>query len=401
MRKYTRLPVASFVSVFTFVFAFTFACIDHFEQETTGATLKDILVVDGVITGGATTVKLSRSVGIEEESTENTGINNATLYVASDDGSRFSSVTYRGEGVYEIETPTLNPDKQYCLHISLADGEEYESSYLTPLFTPGIDSISWQKQGRGEMVCITVSTHNTDNNSSPYYRWTYREDWEFKAELYASARFVASIGGVDYYRMFDLQSSSNTYYCWGSRHSTDFLLGSSEKLSANTVSHKKLIEIAPSDEKLSILYYVSVSQQQLRKESYDYYMNLQKNISQSGSIFSPIPAEIEGNIRCISHPERPVIGYVEVATITSSERWIPEPEGLYEPPEKRCPLQVVHSMWKDAGHPTIYEFIQEQGQGPEPYMVVGTVLSYGTGSCVDCTTRGTKNKPPFWPTDHL
>ncbi|MDR1557383.1 MAG: DUF4249 domain-containing protein [Tannerellaceae bacterium] len=389
MRKYIYLLIT----------AFTFSCIDHFEQET-GTFQKGILVVDGTIAATATTVRLSRSVGIEMESTESVGIDNATLYVACDDGSRFSSVAYRGEGMYEIETPALDPGKQYCLHISLGDGEEYESSFLTPLFTPEIDSISWQKQGRGETVYITVSTHD-EATHPPYYRWTYSEDWEFKSELYATAGFVATIGGVDYFKIYDLQTSNNIYYCWGSSHSAGFILGSSERLSSNTISHNRLTGIEPSHEKLSILYYISVSQQQLRKEAYDYYMNLQKNISQSGSIFSPIPAEMTGNIRCLTHPDRPAIGYVEVSNIVSADLFIPESSGLYEPPIGQCPMQVVHRISKDYISNTIYEFIQEQGQGPEPYMVVGLPMSYAPVSCMDCTTRGTKKKPPLWPTDHL
>jgi hypothetical protein len=201
--------------------------------------------------------------------------------------------------------------------------------------------------------------------------------------------------------MYEQQTSNNVYYCWGSGHSASFILGSSEQLSSNTISHKRLTGIEPSDEKLSILYYISVTQQQLRKEAYDYYANLQKNISQSGSIFSPIPAEMTGNIRCLTHPEQPVIGYVEVSTIVTADRFIPEATGLYEAPLGQCALQVVHRMSKDFISNTIYEFAQEQGQGPEPYMIVGTPMSYGPASCLDCTARGTKNKPAAWPTDHL
>jgi hypothetical protein len=359
-----------------------------------------MLVVDGSIADGATTIKLSRSTGIKAESTEGNGIDGATLYVACDDGSRFSSVTYCGEGTYEIETPVLDPGKQYCLHISLAGGEEYESSYLAPLFTPDIDSISWQKQGRGETAYITVSTHGEDSHS-PYYRWTYKEDWEFKAELYSTARFVATIDGIDYFRIYDRLTPFNVYYCWGSGHSASFILGSSDRLSSNTISHKRLVGIEPSDEKLSILYYISVTQQQLRKEAYDYYANLQKNISQTGSIFSPIPAEMAGNIRCLTHPEQPVIGYMEVSTIVSANRFIPEATGLYEPPLGQCPSQIVHTMLHDFLSNTIYDFAQDQGQGPEPDMVPGFAMSYGPASCLDCTARGTKNKPAAWPTDHL
>jgi hypothetical protein len=375
------------------------SCIDRFEPAGIDASLSGILVVEGAISGGLTTITLSRTMDMSAEWQPGPpAIGNATLHVASDDGSTSSLSTYRGEGVYEIETGELDPGRQYRLHIAL-DGEEYESGYLTPLFTPEIDSISWLKQGRGEPVYITVSTHD-DDDRPPYYRWTYEEDWEFKAELYSAARHVATIDGVDYYRIYDLQTANNVYYCWGTGGSSGFILGSSDRLSSNTISHRKLKEMSPADDRLSLLYRVSVSQQQIRKEAYDYFTNLQKNVTQSGSLFSHIPAEMEGNIRCTTHPGTPVVGYVEVSTVTRAERFIPEPTGLYEPPLSQCPMQIVHRMNR-GNYSAIYDFTQAQGQGPEPYMVVGEALSYGPSPCLDCTMRGTKNKPASWPTEHL
>ena len=110
---------------------------------------------------------------------------------------------------------------------------------------------------------------------------------------------------------------------------------------------------------------------------------------------------MKGNIRCLSRPDYPVLGFVEVSTITTAERFIPESAGLYEPTSRRCALQVVHRMAKNDMSDTIFEFAQEQGQGPEPDLVVGTPMSYGPHACLDCTSRGSKNKPPFWPTYHL
>ncbi|MDR1357143.1 MAG: DUF4249 domain-containing protein [Tannerellaceae bacterium] len=374
------------------------SCIDRFEPAGADASLAGILVVEGTIAEGITAITLSRSKGMDAEWTAGPAVDGAALYVACDDGSTSAPSAYRGDGLYEIETGLLDSGKQYRLHIAL-DGEEYESTYLAPLFTPVIDSIAWLKRGQGEPVYITVSTHD-DDDRPPYYRWTYEEDWEFKSELYSAAGLVTTIDGVDYYRIYDLQTSNNVYYCWGTGGSAGFILGSSDRLSSNVISHRKLIEIEPSDEKLSILYRVSVTQQQIRKEAYDYFMNLQKNVTQTGSIFSHIPAETEGNIRCLTRPDIPVVGYVEVSTVARAERFFPEPTGLYEPPLSQCPFQIVHRMEKGA-YSSIYDFTQAQGQGPEPYMAVGEALSYGPVQCLDCTSRGTKNKPAAWPTDHL
>ncbi|MDR1500212.1 MAG: DUF4249 domain-containing protein [Tannerellaceae bacterium] len=380
------------------------SCIDRFDPYPAQTFPGGILVVEGSISGALTTITLSHSTAAAGAGTagfigaSDTDIATATLHIECSDGSTSAPADYLGEGAYAIETGDLDGDKQYRLHIAL-DGEEYESDFLAPILTPQIDSLSWLKEGRGKPVHITVSTH-ADDNQPPYYRWTYKEDWEFKAELFSAARFVSTIAGVDYYAMYDLHTSNNVYYCWGSDISKGFILGSSDRLESNTISQKKLIAIEPADEKLSMLYRVIVGQQQIRAQAYEYFSNLQKNVSQSGGLFAHIPAEIEGNIHCLTNPALPVVGYIEVATITSAERLIPEPTGLYEPPIALCALQVVHRMNKGSLS-SIYDFIQEQGQGPEPYMVVGLPLSYAPGSCLNCTSRGTKNKPAGWPTDHL
>jgi hypothetical protein len=212
-----NMQMKQYIGLLTATLAFTFlsvSCIDRFEPGA-GVSVSGILVIDATITAGITTVRLSRSIGMDQDWHEGGEIADATLHVACDDGFRFSNVVYQGEGIYDIETPVLDPAKQYNLHISL-DGEEYESSPLAPILTPTIDSIAWQKQAKGSPVHITVSTHD-DDDRSPYYRWTYREDWEFKSELYAAVKFVANINGVNYYKMYDTRTSDNIYYCWGDR----------------------------------------------------------------------------------------------------------------------------------------------------------------------------------------
>ena len=87
----------------------------------------------------------------------------------------------------------------------------YQSEYLSPLIIPEIDSISWQKKGEGEPLYICVTSHDP-LDQSPYYRWTYKEDWEFHARYKANAAYIPGKGIV----MFDFKTSNNLYYCWGS-----------------------------------------------------------------------------------------------------------------------------------------------------------------------------------------
>jgi len=358
-----------------------------------------ILVVDGTITNDTSVIRLSWSMAMTEN--EPITINDADVSVECDDGLRFGMSRHTEAGDYFIPVGSLNTAHQYRLRIVLNE-EEYVSEYLSPLITPEIDSISWIKRGQGEPVYICVSTHDVQDQSR-YYRWTYKEHWEFKAELLGMAGFYNSFQLNGKYYKYDLSSSRNRYYCWGADSSKVYIVDTSERLSANNISEKKLIEIAPSHDKLSILYYISISQYQIRKEAYDYFFNIQRNNSQTGSLFSPIPSEMKGNVHCASNPRLAVIGYVEVSTRTNKERFLYESEGLFEPPVQSCSKMIYSGQSSDWGKFGIFEFKEDNTLDFETGLVTGAIISNAPLDCLDCTRngRGSKNKPNFWPTSHL
>jgi hypothetical protein len=375
---------------------FLTACIDPFEMEGSKSS-GGILVVDGTVSSGVTVVNLSRSAAMNEEINKEVEVDGATLFVECSDGSVSAASVYAGGGRYEIETGVLDTARQYRLRISL-DGWEYASTFLKPLITPAIDSLSVSKHGKGEPVYINVSTHGEGDEVS-YYRWKYTERWEFKTELFAVAGYhdMASFWTfIAYHR----DTPRNTYYCWGA--DSTYVAGQSANLAGNVVVNHKLFEINPSDEKLSILYYVSVEQQLIREDAHLYLTNQIRNATQVGGLFGHIPAEMDGNIKCLDDPQLPVIGHVEVSTPTYADIFIPEREGgLYEPPVGDCGDMVVFNYTdNDLGALLIHSIIIKTAEN-ERGVIEGTIVSLAPRRCVDCTMRGTKNKPSFWPTDHL
>ncbi len=342
----------------------------------------DLLVIESTITNGTTHVKISQSVGLLDYISLSKTIENATVYVETEDGNIKLQGRHIENGNYEVETGNLNMGAKYRLRIT-ADGKEYASSYLAPLVTPEIDSIFWTKQQQGDPVYINVSTHNAKDQSR-YYRWSYQENWEIKAEMFANA---ARIDGRIIY--FDLVSSNNRYYCWSKDVSNTLLLESSEKLSENVISRKRLKEISPSNSRFSSLYHILVSQVSLRQEAYNYFSNLQKNVEQTGGIFSSMPSESKGNISCLSDPDLPVIGYVEVATTTQKELYIPHSDGLYES-SSYCYSQITEDS--EIGGNEILNYMPPPGS-----------TTYAPARCVNCLVfpYSTKDKPSWWPSPNL
>lgn len=356
---------------------FLSGCIDEFRPKGIDQT-SDILVVEGTITDQTTTIRLSTSVGINDTLTNATQIHYAVVNIECDNGSIFKASEYAPDGNFRITNGKLLTDAKYRLRIEY-NGKEYQSTFLTPVQTPEIDSVSVLKKAKGEPVIVSVSTHDSQNDIR-YYRWSFKEIWEINATMFTDGR-INDDGSIEYY---DHLTSNNRYYCWDRDSSKTLLLASSELLTSNTIHQKKLMEFSPSDSRISVLYYINVRQNMIRKEAYDYFTNLQKNIEQTGSIFAPIPSEMKGNITCTTDPDLPVIGYIEVSKETVLERFI-SPAGLYETPFSLCE-EVEDPMLLDG-----------------PYNIVSfePIRTYAPLRCIDCLyLGGKKNRPDFWPNDH-
>lgn len=357
------------------------ACVTDFTPEVKGVS--GILVVDGTITDGESVFRLSRSVGITDDIRSADTITNAEVSVERSDGVFFKA-SQESKGAYRAINGALDPNLEYRLNISL-DGKQYQSTFLKPLISAGIDSLSYQKKGREEPVTIHVSSH-AGPDDPPYYRWTYKENWEVKSALYANARQGAN-GQIIWHNP---NTSENTYYCWVTDSSSVLLLGTADKLAENRLVAHKLFEIPSSDERLSVLYHVEVSQMQIRKEAYDYFKILQDEIERTGSIFSPImSAGDNGNIFNVSDPDELVIGYVEVATVSR--------EGMFLSYDMNLYLPVVDEV----SYCRIFK--KGVGMGSDESMLWYRYPETVTfPSCVDCRTKpgATKNRPAWWPNEH-
>jgi hypothetical protein len=386
---------------------FLTGCIDEYDPEGIDQT-GGFLIVDGMITDGESVFRLSRSVGINASLDSAEIITNASLYVETDQGERIEGrhnerfVTGQDrrsnnplataqqlvdQGVYTVPTGKLDLGRQYRLHISV-DGEEYESAFLKPLDTPEIDSLSATKKDRGEPVVISVTTHGTPEQSS-YYRWSFYETWEVKAENALWGYFPSGIIdpegiGLVWFSSLSEKQPDNFYYCWGRDTSKVILVATTEQLTENRIYQYPLLEIPCEDERLSILYHIEVQQTALRKEAYDYFNNLRMNVEQTGSIFSPVPGEMKGNISCTTRPDRPVIGYIEVSPTTRKDLYTSEKGSYYEPPSSS--YYMVGCSWYIL-YPPVLPF-------PDTFRETGK-------PCYDCRhkTRASKDRPPAWPTE--
>ena len=339
----------------------------------------EILVVDGVITNGETVIRLSKSIALDESFLSNNNVNYANIYIETGGGVLLPKANRTEPGKYVFSNVNLNPDSVYRLRIQLGE-DIFISEYLEPQNTPEIDSITWQKNAKGDPVSIFVHTQDA-KNASRFYRWTFNEIWEFSSPFYANGKLIG-----DSVVLYDRLNGpfNERYYCWQWRSSSQLIVETSANLTENHIMYKKIHEIEASNKRLSLLYYINVNQYHIRKSAYDYFENLQKNIESMGRIFAPIPSGMNGNIRCINR-DISVIGFIDVALSTNKSIFISGDKDLYEPLPSNCdisPIPLTDYL------PNYYD--DQLG------------FDFAPAHCIDCVRAGgSKMKPDFWPNNHF
>ncbi len=370
---------------FLFFIVFTISCKQAYEPAVIKAN-KNFLVVDGVINTGAnavTTIKLSRTRNVTDSVVFSPELH-AQVNILGKSGTSYS-LHEQGNGVYTSDALTLNPTDEYALQVITSNNSRYLSPYVAAKITPAIDSLQWIFNGNG--VTFYINTHDARNNTR-YYRWEYVETWEYHAIDNAE---LSLNNDIIYY---DVPYNSR-YICYQADSSTNILLGTSIALSQDIINKDSLTNIPLNDIRMGVRYSILLKQYALSEEAYQYWLLLQKNTQQLGSLFDAQPTQLTGNVKCITNPAEPVLGYVSVNNIAEERLFIQNSElpgwqKLF--PGVDCSLRTLD---RNPDNPYLYTY---PDTSYAPYYYSGMCcLVIAKRSCVDCTELGgTTTKPPFW-----
>ena len=342
------------------------------------------LVVEGYIDGALPTIiKLSRSRMLTIGDTATRKYEQGAKVLVEDDHQDAYPLTQTGNGIYSsINTLNLNPGYQYRLHIYTSNGEEYVSDLVPFKPSPPIDSIGWNFKDNG--VQVYVNTHDP-NDSTKYYRWEYNETWEIHSFYYSNFEYIASNNTV-------IPRTDQVYDCWQSDSSTSILIGTSAKLTNDVIYEMPLVYITQHDTRLSVLYSIWVKQYTLDQNGYNYWLAMQSNTEEIGSIFDPQPNETAGNIHCVTNPSELVVGYVNAGNTVEKRVFISNSSMPSDwNPFPYCPLKNVPNV-----PDSLIMYFANGGLDPIDLVPPGSYSASGA-DCVDCTLFGTNIKPSFWP----
>lgn len=354
-------------------------------------TNPNFLVIDGFINMGAnstTAFSLSRTQGVGDSIGAYTPELQAEVTILTDNGN---SITLNdlGNGTYTSPQMTLDAARKYKLQITTRNGSKYISDTVSTRIAPPIDSLSWRQDDSTGNVIVSVNTHDPSNNSR-YYRWFYTDTWQYHAPLQAELQLI---NGQIYYAIDSLTQQYLIYYCWRSGSSTNIVLGNTTTYGQDRVFQQPIGTIPRGAQRISIKYSMLASQYVLTPDAYQYWLILQKNTQNLGTLFDPQPSQLVGNFHCLTNPKEPVIGYLSASSIEQKRLFIDNSQvHNWDTTSLECDLR--QTGWNpDNFHEYSY---------PDtlwgPYYFSGPVLYLARRDCLDCRLQGgTLTKPNFWP----
>ncbi|MBO2008339.1 DUF4249 domain-containing protein [Hymenobacter negativus] len=395
MRTFTFPVRWAFLSVLALWLA---GCTDPYMPDVITSP-PSYLVVDGFINSqGVTTIKLSRTYAVASKAAVPVETR-ATVYIEDEAGTRQLLTESSVKGTYASVAHTLNTARKYRLHINTLAGREYVSDYVPVKTTPPIDSLPWRTDNNG--LSIYVNAHDA-TNATQYYRWEYVETWEINPIYRPSVEYVNN-------RMRDIVVPYPSI-CWGNAASTIIQIDKTTALTQDIVSDFRLRLLPINSDLLNSQYSILVQQYALTREEYAYWELLRKNTESIGSLFDPQPAQLTGNVHCISSPDEITLGFIGAHSLSQRRifirrqdlpaNWRPRtgyescmpPDSVFidrPAPPPPNPAFILQGAFAGGAFLPIEELYSQRG------VLIGYTAK--SKDCIDCRTRGTSVKPSFWP----
>ena len=359
-----------------------YSCKKPYSPETS-ETVNSILIVEGTIAAGANVENLfllSR-LRILADTSKNDPEPGATVRIESQSGQNWT-LKENANGNYSANL-SLSASDKYRLKISTKGGKQFETGFLDVKSTPPIDSVSW---AQGEEVDIYVHSHDPSNNTK-YYRWEFRETWEYHAFFDTNLSFQNG-------QIVFLTPAEQMYTCWSTAASGSILLGNTTVLSEDRVSYQPVQKLFPPSQKLSYKYSILVRQFGLSEEAFNFWSTLRKNTELTGSLFDPQPSQLPGNINSMNDPSEKAIGFISAAVVSEKRVFIRNAElsNWQTVPDSTCIETVPESI------PVALGFLAlDTTYAPAYYKMPPTRVALAKKNCVDCRRKGgSTTKPPYW-----
>lgn len=365
-------------------------CITQYLPESISD--QEYFVVEGLLTDQLErpVIKVSRSVPLGSKATINP-VGRCTVWIS--DGANKFTFNESAPGIY-VSSMSIRGEagKKYTLNIEIVHYEKpnlrvvdyfLKSSPAELIPVPEIDSIYYEKvelrqedgfsiPGEGCRVFLNTSS---GSGTCKFYRWDYMETWMIENPGYPGA-----INRV----------------CWVTKNSQEINVKNTSVLSENRIDRLPVKFISNESDRLLSRYRIEVNQYSISEDEFNFWSNLKDINEQSINLYDMIPSAISGNISCINNPGLPILGYFSVSARRSKSIYIDEPLKGQVNPYKDCLQDTLFKQKEDVifPPPLFWEFVGKYYW--VVYLTDNYVITTRNKECVDCTARGTTEKPSYW-----
>lgn len=376
------------------------SCVEEFNFEN--ETFERLLVVDATITNEDKTqrIKLSETFSFGGDS-ENP-LENATVSVEAN-GSTIPFAEIEPGTYQSVASFSAQPNVEYVLQITLANGKQYQSSVEQLTAPATLDALYVEREvsdGK-DGVSILVNSTGTQPGGS-YYRYEYIETFRILAPLWIDeeAYVLSEIFpecAVDLRRR-----SADEITCYRTEVSRDIPLAATSELTENILERFQVNFLPVDSYKIAERYSVLVRQLGQTAQAYTYFKSL-TGFSSDSDLFSQVQAGfVTGNIKSLQSENEKVVGYFSVSSVLEERLFFnyrdffpTEPIPPYiQPCTRSAPEQILE---RSCG-PLVtimdqFSYLEpNDGQFPlseGPYVMVPRACGY-------CTEVGSVEVPDFW-----
>ena len=285
-------------------------------------TEKKILVINGLITNQKASYRIHLSYATPFDSSGAGQPAYASNVHITDEKDNYYAFHELGNGYYASDFLqfTGNPGSTYTLHINTVDGERYESD--PQLLYPGTypDSVYAEFDYQETLSKITgmiILSHGAN----------ILTDIRNKSDNFPRFRFTTNLVTLYVFAVYVPFGPSSVLYCWQTENANPNVNLTGGEHSINSASVKKHAVCFIDDDLYcySLIYFkpfmisnriIYLKQYTLNNEAYLYYKNIDGLLRSEGKLFDPIATQVNGNIKCLTHPEDKVFGFFEASSVS-------------------------------------------------------------------------------------
>ena len=281
----------------------------------------EILVVEAHMSDFQETyfVKLSLTTRFNSSQISNP-VSGARVWVTDDNNRSIYLYSETDKGYYSF-SPSMNEigmnRHSYSLHINTASGDMYESSSEMMDYPFLIDSVYGIKKTRTELV------KSPDDGSVFPEKRTYidiitniHSDFNSALKMRFNPAWIFEM--IDYHRDVTGGPPVPPTYSWTytANNSLAVSAAADNNILTEQYAGSLLIDNLTSPNANQNLFSIVIvmNYYSLNDNSYNFYREMEEQLSSDDALFDPIAQQIEGNMKCVNKPEKHAVGLFEVAS---------------------------------------------------------------------------------------